>query len=284
MTLQNAGQLRKAIATQLLPVYHNAEADQVAALLIEHLFGHKPIEQLLAPQIEMTYAIDGKIKQMIQRLLQEEPWQYVLGYTHFYGRVFQTDSRALIPRPETEELVALALEQQYDPDYTLLDIGTGTGCIAITLALETGCKTYALDLSAEAIALAQDNAQSLGASVEFIQADILSSALELPKLDLIISNPPYVPESDRASINPRVKDFEPDSALFVPDSNLLLFYRRITALAPEYLKPGGQLYLEIYHTQSQEVLELLQAPRWSQAITKKDLQGKDRLVSATFQG
>lgn len=274
--------LRKEFKVKLTASYHPREADQIAAIVIEHFFGIPSTSQLLNKEITISGEIELQVYQIIDRLLKNEPIQYVLGYTEFYGRRFKTDPRALIPRPETEELVDYILTHGISKNSTVLDIGTGTGCIAISLALETGCTVLALDSEAEALTLAKENAAALGVEISFIHADILTTKPDLPALDLIVSNPPYVPLTDLASLHSRVKDYEPSQALFVPDQDPLIFYKRIAHLAPTYLVPGGQVILEIYHLMGPALASLFQEPQWSQVQIKKDLQGKDRIFKATL--
>ena len=259
------------------------EADQIAALIIEHLFKIPTTSQLLDNEIDISRKIKNHYQRMVNRLLQHEPIQYVLGYTEFYGRRFRTDSRALIPRPETEELVDYILSHQIPKDSRVLDIGSGTGCISITLALQTGCTVFSLDVEKEALDLTRENAHALGADIKCIHADFLGVPTRLPPLDFIISNPPYIPQGDLSTIDSRVKNFEPSKALFVPDHNPLIFYERIAQLAPEYLIAGGQVFLEIYHLAGPEIMALFKGPHWSQVNLKKDLQGKDRMINATLK-
>ena len=273
---------RKELKSQLTSHYQPREADQIAALIVEHLFESPTTSQLLANEIHVSKQIERQAQQIISRLLQHEPIQYVLGYTEFYGRRYKTDPRALIPRPETEELVHFILAEGIRDKSRILDIGTGTGCIAITLALETKSNVYALDIDQTALALAKENASLLVAPINFMQEDILSTRLSLPNLDLIVSNPPYVPQKDLAAIDSRVKDFEPTKAVIVPDEDPLIFYQRIAQLATEYLSPGGRVYLEIYHLAGSAISALFQPPQWSQVLVKKDLQGKDRMIRATL--
>ena len=276
--------LRLLIRDNLSPVYHGNEADQVSALILEHHFSLSATQQLIDYDLPMSDTIRNQIERMVQRLLGHEPIQYVLGYTEFYGFKFKTDSRALIPRPETEELIQLLLNSGLSDTSSVLDIGTGTGCIAITLALLSEAKVYALDVEQAALNLAQENADRLGANVHFVQADILTHQPELPKLEILVSNPPYVPDRDLDSLEPRVKHHEPASALFVPDDDPLRFYKRIAQLAPHYLKPGGRIFLEIYHTAGPAVTELFLGPQWSQVVLKKDLSGRDRIVTVCYTG
>jgi len=275
--------LRKEFSSSLSPIYQPREADQIASIVIEHLFGIPGTSQLLHQKMTISTAQELTVYKIFDRLLKHEPIQYVLGYTEFYGRQFKTDARALIPRPETEELVDFILNEAVSDASNIMDIGTGSGCIAITLALETGCKVFALDVDIDALALARENALSLGAEINFIQADILTTKPGIRNLDFIVSNPPYVPQSCQASMDRRVIDFEPSQALFVPKQNPLTFYQRIANLASDYLVPGGQVFLEIYHLAGPAVKSLFQGPQWSQALIKKDLQGKDRIVKAILK-
>lgn len=272
------------IRDKISPVYSDTEADQVSALILEHHFGLSPTKQLIDHDLQMSHTIKAQIERMVQRLLGHEPIQYVLGYTEFYGFQFKTDSRALIPRPETEELIQLLLNSGLSDTSCVLDIGTGTGCIAITLALLSEAKVYALDVEQAALNLAQENADRLGANVHFVRADILTQQPELPKFEILVSNPPYVPERDLDSLEPRVKYHEPASALFVPDDDPLRFYKRIAQLAPHYLKPGGKLFLEIYHTAGLAITQLYLGPQWSQVSLKKDLSGRDRILTVCYAG
>ncbi len=275
--------LRKEFSSSLSPIYQPREADQIASIVIEHLFGIPGTSQLLHQKMTISTAQELTVYKIFDRLLKHEPIQYVLGYTEFYGRQFKTDARALIPRPETEELVDFILNEAVSDASNIMDIGTGSGCIAITLALETGCKVFALDVDIDALALARENALSLGAEINFIQADILTTKPGIRNLDFIVSNPPYVPQSCQASMDRRVIDFEPSQALFVPKQNPLTFYQRIANLASDYLVPGGQVFLEIYHLAGPAVKSLFQGPQWSQALIKKDLQGKDRMLRAILK-
>ena len=274
--------LRTEITNELIVLYDPREADQVAALVIENLFGITPINQLMGKEINLTRQIQKKLAQIIHRLLKHEPIQYVLGHTEFFGRLFKTDSSVLIPRPETEELVHWILQGDLNDTSRVLDIGTGSGCIAITLALEAKCKSIGIDNDPSALLVSKENAREHGVEIEWLELDILEKTPVIDPVDLIVSNPPYVPHGDRGQMDSRVKDFEPVLALFVPDNDPLIFYRRIVALAPHILKPGGTVYLEIYHQAGKAVCDLFTGRHWSQVNLKKDLQGRNRMVSATL--
>lgn len=279
--------LRTEITNKLIAVYDPREADQVAGLVIEHLFGITSINQLLGKEINLTSQLQQKLAQIIRRLLKHEPIQYVLGHTEFFGRLFKTDPRVLIPRPETEELVHLVLQEDLNHTHRILDIGTGSGCIAITVALESNCKSIGIDIDPSALALSKENAREHGVKVDWLELDILEETPKIDPVDLVVSNPPYVPQWDRDEMDSRVKDFEPGQALFVPDNDPYIFYRRIAELAPHILKPEGRVYLEIYHQAGKAICDLFTGPNWSQVNLKKDLQGRNRMVNATlnvFQG
>ena len=275
--------LRIHIRDRLNSLYPASEADQLAALMIEDQFGISISAQLLNPSIHVSTKIEKMINSMVERLRQHEPIQYVIGYTEFFGHRFKTDRRALIPRPETEELVQMVLQQDLKTSSKILDIGTGTGCIAISLALASKSTVYAVDVDKDSLELAKENSNALNANVRFILSDFLKMQLELPKLDIIVSNPPYVPDSDFESIESKVKDFEPSKALFVSDQDPLIFYKRIVDLAPFYLKPGAQVFMEIYHLAGPDIIKVFQGPHWSQVKVTKDINEKDRLLQAVFQ-
>ncbi len=274
MRITTTNSLRKEFSSNLSPIYELREADQIASMLIGHLFGIQGTSQFLHQEMTISTVQELTVDNIFDRLLKHEPIQYVLGYTEFYGRQFKTDARALIPRSETEELVDFILNEAVSDASSIMDIGTGSGCIAITLALESGCKVFALDIDIYALALARENALSLGAEINFIQADILTIKQGIRNFDIIVSNPPYVPQSGQASMDRRVIDFEPSQALFVPKQNPLIFYQRIANLAPDYLVPGGQVFLEIYHLAGPAVKSLFQGPQWSQALIKKTSREK----------
>ena len=283
MSLKTSSALRLHIRDRLIPSLPMREADQVARLIIEALFGISISAQLLDRPIQMNAVYEDQISGMIQKLLNHEPIQYVLGYTEFYGHRFKTDSRALIPRPETEELVQMVLEQQVTKSSTILDVGTGSGCIAISLSLAGNSRVYAIDVDQDTLNLARENAQALQANVQFLHSDFLNDSLELPALDIIVSNPPYIPESDLPSLAARVREYEPFTALFVSNQDPLIFYQRMVEVAPLHLKPGGQVFMEIYHTAGPDIVSLFQPSRWSQVQITKDINGKDRLLHAILR-
>lgn len=219
----------------------------------------------------------------IARLNHQEPIQYVLGEAPFLGRSFQVNPSVLIPRFETEALVQFIINENPQPGTRVLDIGTGSGCIAITLQQELcGATVHGLDVDSEALHVAQINTKKLGATVQFIQIDILHEPLPTKCWDIIVSNPPYVRFSERAHMQNRVLDYEPAHALFVPDEQPLLFYERIVALAPHHLAPAGKLYLEINEIFGIEVANLLIHAGFDKVYIGQDLHGKNRWVAGTL--
>lgn len=222
-----------------------------------------------------------ELEQILSRLKKGEPFQYVLGKTCFYGMEFRVGPSVLIPRPETEELVEWIIAGNGREPCTVLDIGTGSGCIAVTLAVKmTQARVDAWELSAGALQLAEENARRNHAVVRFSQRDILQRFACETQYDLIVSNPPYITEAEKESMEPTVAAFEPGEALFVPDRDPLLFYRRIAELANGLLKEGGRLYFEIHRSRGEIVCRMLREKGFGEVELRKDLSGNDRMVRA----
>jgi release factor glutamine methyltransferase len=218
----------------------------------------------------------------LERLNAEEPIHYVLGHTSFYGRQFRVNTSVLIPRPETESLVRLVLEHsRSNRGGRYLDIGTGSGCIAITLALELpGSEVHATDISKEALSVATENARLLQAPVQFHQHDILNEELPFADLDVVVSNPPYIRKKEAVSMAKNVMDHEPHTALFVPDEDPTIFYRAIAMKARLVLKAGGLLAVEINERLGNETLEAIERAGFFGAQILKDTQEKERFITA----
>lgn len=223
---------------------------------------------------------------VVKRLLEGEPFQYVIGETYFYNIKLQTTSQALIPRPETEELVEWVLMELPKKFYRILDIGTGTGCIPLAIKKERpNNEVFGIDISDSAIELAQNNAKALKLDVKFRKYDILKNendSVIKNSWNVIISNPPYIPDLERAEIAHHVLKFEPENALFVPDDNPLLFYERIAIFAKEHLTQSGMLFFEIHEDFGSETIRLLKGYGFETEL-KKDLQKKDRMIKATLR-
>ena len=222
----------------------------------------------------------------IQRLNREEPLQYILGKAEFYGREFEVNPSVLIPRPETELLVQHVIDQMRKSTVgTLLDVGTGSGCIAIILALELPTfKVVATDVSSSAVELAKRNANSMGVEIQFMLHDILKDELQMPLLDVVVSNPPYILKKEAGTLKRNVLAHEPGLALFVPDDDPFIFHRTIAEKAKKSLKPGGLLIMEINENFGDGTAAVLQASGYSDAKTLKDLDNKDRFVSGHTSG
>ena len=278
---------------RLTGVYPATEAQAVVRMLLEELAGLS-LADLYAGGIDR---LDDAQRQHIEcamtRLEEGEPIQYVLGRACFCGRSFAVAPGVLIPRPETEELCRLIIDTHPSESLNILDIGTGSGCIAITLALEMpDAEVEAVDISPEALAIAGANAARLGAKVSFHQYDILSEdspplgrgrgwvAPSTPKYDIIVSNPPYICERERADMERNVLDYEPHTALFVPDDDPLLFYRTIGQKALTMLVPGGILCFEINPLYCDQLIELLRSQGYCEVETVSDSFGKRRFVTA----
>ena len=278
---------------RLTGVYPATEAQAVVRMLLEELAGLS-LADLYAGGIDrLDDAQRQQIERGMARLEEGEPIQYVLGRACFCGRSFAVAPGVLIPRPETEELCRLIMNTHPSESLNILDIGTGSGCIAITLALEMpDAEVEAVDISPEALAIAEANAARLGAKVSFHQCDILSEdspplgrgrgwvAPSTPKYDIIVSNPPYICERERADMERNVLDYEPHTALFVPDDDPLLFYRTIGQKALTMLAPGGILCFEINPLYCDQLIELLRSQGYSEVEAVSDSFGKRRFVTA----
>ena len=278
---------------RLTGIYPATEAQAVVRMLLEELAGLS-LADIYAGSIDrLDDAQRQQIERAMARLEEGEPIQYVLGRACFCGRSFAVAPGVLIPRPETEELCRLIIDTHPSESLNILDIGTGSGCIAITLALEMpDAEVEAVDISPEALAIAGANAARLGAKVSFHQYDILSEdspplgrgrgwvAPSVPKYDIIVSNPPYICERERADMERNVLDYEPHTALFVPDDDPLLFYRTIGQKALTMLAPGGILCFEINPLYCEQLIELLRSQGYGEVEAVSDSFGKRRFVTA----
>ena len=262
--------------------YDDRESAALARIACCDMLGQRPAGYALNEPVGTDEEGGRRLDDIVRRLTRFEPLQYIEGKARFRGRDFRVKPGVLIPRPETEELTELILKETA-PGARLLDIGTGSGCIAVTLALETpGARVEAWDVSPEALAVARDNSERMGARVDFRLRDVWAEGEETEgRFDVIVSNPPYVTESEQADMSPNVLLYEPSTALFVPDSDPLRFYRRIGLLGQRLLVPGGRLYFEINRAFGRETAGLLQEQGYTDIRIGKDLSGNDRFVSAT---
>ena len=218
----------------------------------------------------------SKIKQIVAELKINKPIQYILGITGFYGLKIKVNEHTLIPRPETEQLVDWILKENF---VAALDIGTGSGCIPIALAKHTDAKVLAIDVSEDALLIAEENAKNNEVEIDFIHQDILQTN-SLQKVDLIVSNPPYVLESEKEIMQENVLDYEPELALFVEDKNPLIFYKKIASLAINFLNENGKLFFEINAKFGKETIEMLADIGFVNIELKKDMNDKDRMIKA----
>ena len=253
------------------------EKEAILFWVLEHELNLSKTDILLGKRV---IANDESLDKIIRRLNNHEPVQYILGEAWFYGRKFTINSFVLIPRPETEILVKAVIDRcRKKKILSILDIGTGSGCIAVSLALELPtAKVIATDISSDALSVAQRNADQMNTPVQFHRHDILSQSLNFGPLDVVVSNPPYVLNGEKSLMKRNVSDFEPHLALFVPNSNPLLFYHAIAEKAKHALKSGGFLITEINEQLGHQTASLFQANGFGDVKIMKDLSAKDRFV------
>lgn len=269
------------IRSRLQPYYTAEEVSALSRIVCCDLLGQAPTDYYLGKDIVLSSKKEQELEDILQRLSRFEPLQYIEGRTLFLGREFWVAPGVLIPRPETEELVELMLKE-IPADARILDVGTGSGCIAISLAKELpDALVTAWDVSPEALSVARANARKLQADVRFVECDVLACQVdEVGLYDVIVSNPPYVTEAEKADMEPNVLQWEPLLALFVPDDDPLRFYRRIAVLGRDMLADGGRLYFEINRAYGREMVEMLRTMGYVGVRVEKDLSQNDRFVIA----
>ncbi|MBQ7421542.1 MAG: peptide chain release factor N(5)-glutamine methyltransferase [Prevotella sp.] len=269
---------------KLLPIYHEHEAKEIARLIYEEQFGLSFADICMGKDTDLSVNEVDNLQKILARLLTYEPVQYILGKETFKGREFVVNSDVLIPRPETEELcdwILANFQGRTDDSLQILDIGTGSGCIAITLAIELQrANITAWDISPKALQTAKENAQKLGARVDFLEQDALNSPGDKEKWNLIVSNPPYISFAEQRYMERNVLDYEPAEALFPPTGEPSLFYMEISNYARLALKHHGMLYFEMNPLVSVQVAEFLYLQGFVDVEIKKDQFGKERFVKA----
>ncbi|HRG92056.1 MAG TPA: peptide chain release factor N(5)-glutamine methyltransferase [Chitinophagaceae bacterium] len=283
MTMQEANFY---LLNKLRTIYPEGEAAAMTDWVMENLTGSKKAERMIYKNATITNEEEIRLTALTQRLLQHEPVQYVLNESWFCGFRFYVDKNVLIPRPETEELVEWVIAHCKFPvdSLKILDIGTGSGCIAVSLKRRIRkAEVWACDISEAALDVARKNAGNMGTEINFIQLDFLdqSAREQLPSFDIIVSNPPYIPESDKATMSPNVLEHEPFTALFVPDHDALVFYKAIADFGISKLNQGGSIFTEIHESLGESTMAIFNNAGYTTEL-KKDLQGKERMVKAVL--
>ncbi|WP_421917941.1 peptide chain release factor N(5)-glutamine methyltransferase [Marinifilum sp.] len=270
------------IKKELVGIYSLRESESIAYILIENVLDFSRTQIQLNKNESLTENQFEKIWNYLADLQKSKPIQYVLGEADFYELKFKVNEHTLIPRPETEELVHAIINENHEKNLNVLDIGTGSGCIPICLAKHlVKANVISVDISTEAIKTARENAIRNEVEVQYYERDILNwEKFEWRKLDIIVSNPPYVTEAEQEKMEKNVLDYEPHTALFVSDRDPLIFYRKIAELALSHLNQGGKLYFEINESLGDEMKQLLEQKGFSDIKLRRDINGKDRMMSA----
>jgi len=279
--LQTIGDIRNYIAQELAGIYTPGELTSITRIIFSSVFGVTSAIQLLnSDEKKINKDKAETILQYCTELKKGKPIQYITGETQFYGYTIKVHRGVLIPRPETEELVDLIIKENSGFSGTIIDIGTGSGCISIALAGNfPSARVLGVDNSVQALELAVKNAEMNNVKVFFIKADILKSdPSEFEGADIIVSNPPYVRISEKLLMKKNVLEFEPHRALFVPDRDPLKFYREILDLAGRILNRGGKIYFEINEAMGRPMVELCISYKFKKILVSKDLNGKDRFI------
>lgn len=273
-------QLRRLASRVLSPAYDENEIRSLCSIIFSRLFHFTNVQIHLETHTPLSETLVDAFRKVMWRLRAGEPIQYVLGETEFAGLTFRLNADTLIPRPETEELVLWVINEKLPDKPRVLDVGTGSGCIAVAIAKALpDADVRGIDISPEAVAQAEENARLNGVRGNFEARDILRAERWVwPDFDVIVSNPPYVRESEKAGMASRVLDYEPGRALFVPDEDPLLFYRAIADFGRKHLVPGGFLFFEINEALGTEVLALLRDSGYEGLELRKDVFDKPRLV------
>ncbi|MBV5348957.1 peptide chain release factor N(5)-glutamine methyltransferase [bacterium] len=274
-----------SIRKELAGIYAKGEIESLIFLIFEKLKGYSRTQFLLANDEQLSDDDQNEIGKIIARLKNHEPIQYILGMTEFYSLPFYAVSGVLIPRPETEELVQWIIQENKNLKPSILDIGTGTGCIAISLQKNIPqSNVLACDISTVCLETASQNSELNSADVSVFQYDILNDNPEtsFPDLDIIVSNPPYIRELEKSLMEKNVLEYEPELALFVSDEKPLIFYERIADFSRIHLKNQGRLYFEINEAFGHKCCNMLQEKGFSEIVLKKDINGKDRMIGCRW--
>lgn len=273
------------IKNELKGIYSADEIQSLTYLLLSNITGYTKIEIIVNKNTNFSDVQRAMLNSFVNKLKIHTPIQYIIGKTEFYGLPFLVSDAVLIPRPETEELIEWIIEtSDKNTEVNILDIGTGSGCIAVTLAQQfSKAKVTAFDISEVALEVATQNAELNKVKVNFLKVDILNANNYIgsdSQWEIIVSNPPYVPNCEQAEIQPNVLDHEPHIALFVPDADPLIFYRKIMEFALNHLNPGGYLFFETHRDWAKEIVKLLVNNEFCNVQLRKDLSGNDRMIKA----
>lgn len=261
--------------------YAETEASALARWILEEEFGFSTLELYAGKDTDFPMEKRKRLNDILVRLARFEPIQYIIGKTEFCGLTLKVSSDVLIPRPETAELVDWIVSDCPQSGLRVLDIGTGSGCIAITLAERmVEAEVSAWDISEKALAVARENALRNNVRIAFSCMDVFNEPTGTSVFDIIVSNPPYITESERAEMERNVLDYEPETALFVPDTDPLRFYRRIAHIGNQMLKPGGKLFFEINRAYGSETAAMLKYGGYSQVEVRSDSYGNARMIKA----
>ncbi|MCX6322480.1 MAG: peptide chain release factor N(5)-glutamine methyltransferase [Bacteroidia bacterium] len=280
VNIQTIKDIRFYLAKELEKIYQEQEISALANIIIKTVIGITKMPQLYMTEQIVTKRQAGRIIDICKELKTGKPIQYILGETSFYDCVIRVTSATLIPRPETEELVDLIIRENRGYQGTIIDIGTGSGCIAVALAANLpGAVVTGIDISDEAIRTARENAQLNNVTVSFVKGDVFSFDSErVDKAGIIVSNPPYVRNSEKQFMSKNVLDFEPHPALFVTDSDPLIYYRAILKFANKILKHRGRLYFEINEAMGKSMVQLLESSGYTEIQIVADINSKERII------
>lgn len=266
---------------ELLPVYGRGETEAIVRIIFCKLKGWSPVDMALHTDADVSDFLRSEIDAILKRLKRHEPIQYIVGEAYFYGLDLLVSPGVLIPRPETAELVDIIVSGNRRPDLRVLDVCTGSGCIALALARNLPFpQISAIDISPVAVKIARENAERLHCKIDIIEGDIFSYTPASSSLDIIVSNPPYIGESERAGMDKNVLEYEPSEALFVSDDDPLRFYARICAIGLTALTSGGRIYFEINPRHADMLASNMMSMGYCDAEIIRDMHGKKRFIKA----
>ena len=286
VNIQTIKDIQNHLAKELAGIYPATEITSFTSIIIKTLFNTGRLHSFHNDELKVTAKKSGKISEICHELKKGRPIQYILGETTFYGCTIKVNKDTLIPRQETEELVDLVIRENKGITGKIIDIGTGSGCIAIALSKNLpGSEIIGTDNSKGALRMAKKNAMINKVKVHFFRDDILNPDVEyISPAMIIVSNPPYVRESEKKNMHRNVVDFEPPGALFVPDNDPLIFYRSILEKSKTLLSPDGKVYFEINEAMGYELVTLMKAKGYADVVIIKDLNGKERIIKGILHG